>query len=287
MAILVKNKDTRLYTKVYPNSGKESVILLHGGPGAPENLDPVAEFLARDYQVIYFHQRGTLNSPCSSGSYSMASYVSDIDAVAAHFSLGKFHLFGHSWGGLYAQVYAQERPGKLLSMFSCSPASGTGWQWAKTVLEVGRFHKRKCTRQEWLEMVKNASLGLLGSYKAYARFYAQFSINCNRDYRVQQPVQVMVDHLHTRPINRTSLSLLLHPTLRRLPEPGFKVTVVYGDDDLYDESPKYVRERYPTGTFITIPASSHFPWLHNIEAFFKVLAEHFAVAPPSSISFKV
>lgn len=158
MTISVKNKEVRLFTTVYPNSGKETIILLHGGPGAPENLSPVAEFLSKEFQVIYFHQRGTLNSPCSSGSYAMANYISDIDCIATHFNLEKFHLFGHSWGGLYAQVYAAQRQQKLRSMFLCSPASGTGWQWAKTVMEVATFNKKKCTHPEWLSMVRNATM---------------------------------------------------------------------------------------------------------------------------------
>lgn len=286
MAILVKNKDTRLFTTVYQNSGKETVILLHGGPGAPENLKPIAEYLSKDFQVIYFHQRGTLNSPCPSGNYSMDSYISDIDSIAAHFKLEKFHLFGHSWGGLYAQVYAAERQDRLLSMFSCSPATGTGWQWAKAVVEVGKFHRRKSTNPEWAGMVKNSMLGMLGSYKAYGKFYTQFSINCNRDYRVENPVQVMVDHINAKPITRTYFSLLLHPALPKLPDPGFKITSVFGDDDIFGDSTKYVRERYPTGTFVIIPASGHFPWLHNVEAFFKVLADHYEVERPASVSFK-
>lgn len=286
MAILVKNNDTSLYTQVYSNTGKESIIFLHGGPGVPENLEPVAEYLTKNYQVIYFHQRGTLNSPCSSGSYSLDSYISDIDSIAAHFRLEKFHLFGHSWGGLYAQVYAAKRQDKLLSMFLCSPASGTNWQWLKTVIEVGKFHRRKSTDAEWAAMVKNSTLGMLGSYKAYGKFYTQFSINCNRDYRVKDPVQVMVDHINAKPITRTYFSLLLHPTLGKLTDPGFKITVVYGDDDIFGGSTSYVSERYPTGVVITIPASSHFPWLHNEEAFFKVLADHFKVERPVSVSFK-
>ncbi|MFD3001827.1 alpha/beta fold hydrolase [Pontibacter toksunensis] len=286
MAILVKNSDTNLYTQVYPNSGKDTVILLHGGPGVPENLDPVIDYLRKDFQVIYFHQRGTLNSPCSSGSFSMDSYISDIDSIAAYFKLDKFHLFGHSWGGLYAQVYAAKRQDKLRSVFLCSPATGTNWQWAKTVLEVGKFHKRKSTGPEWAAMVKNSALGMLGSYKAYGKFYTQFSTNCNRDFRVDNPVQVMVDHIKAKPITRTYFSLLLYPPLPKEAEPGFKMTVVFGDDDIFGDSTSYVKKRYPTCTFIILPASGHFPWFHNVEAFFTVLADHFDVDRPASVTFK-
>lgn len=96
MATLVENKNTRLFTTIYPNSGKETVILLPGGPGVPEDLGPVAAFLSQEFQVIYFHQRGTIHSPCPCGSYTMNSYISDTDSIAAHFNLQQFHLFGHS-----------------------------------------------------------------------------------------------------------------------------------------------------------------------------------------------
>lgn len=267
MAILVENKDARLFTVVYPNSGKETVILLHGGPGAPDGLGPVAEFLSADFQVISFHQRGTLNSPCFSHNYAISRYISDIDRIASPFNLQQFHLFGHSWGGLYAQLYADKRPDNLLSLFLCSPASGTGWQWVETAMEIRRFNRKRSTRPEWRAMLKNTVLGLLGSDKAYQKFHTQFCLNCNKGYRVQDPVPMMVTHANAKPINRTNRSVLFHPRLRELPNPGFNITVTYGDDDIYGDSPKYVRKRYPTADFITIPRSGHFPWLHNEHAF--------------------
>jgi proline iminopeptidase len=275
MAILVENKDTNLYTDVYPNSGQETVILLHGGPGVPDGLGPVAAFLSPHLQVISFHQRGTRNSPCFSHRYALARYVSDIDTIARHFNLQQFHLFGHSWGGLYAQLYAQHRPGKLRSLFLCSPASGTGWQWVEMALEIARFNRKRCPRPAWQAMKRNALLGFLGSDKAYQKFYTQFCLNCNRGYGVADPVPLLVDHVHAKPINRTNRALVLHGRLRKLPNPGFPITVTYGDDDVYGDSPRYIRQRYPTADFRTIPGSSHFPWLQNGPAFFNLLAAHY------------
>lgn len=162
-------------------------------------------------------------------------------------------------------------------MFLCSPASGTGWQWAETVVEVSKFNKRKSTFREWLTRVKNASAGMLGSNKAYLKFNIQFFINCNKGYGVADPARLMTHHIYAKPINRTNLSLLFHTGLQYLPDPGFKITITYGDDNIYGDSPKYVRERYPTADVITIPGSSHFPWLHNGQVFFNVLADHYSI----------
>ncbi|AKD05078.1 alpha/beta hydrolase [Pontibacter korlensis] len=277
MEILVANQATRLYTVTYPNKGKETVILLHGGPGVPDGLDPVAEYLSRYFQVITFHQRGTLNSPCYSNEYSMDRYLSDIDSIAERFDLEKFHLLGHSWGGLYAQIYAYQNPHRLLSMFLCSPASGTGKQWREMTMEVTRFNKRKTTQGEWFAMLKNAALGLLGSDAGYERFYTQFCLNCNKGYQVENPVPLMIDRISAKPINRTNFAILRHSELEMLPDQGFRITVTYSDDDIYGDSTKYVKERYPYAHFITIPNSSHFPWLHNEGYFYSVLAGHYGV----------
>ena len=130
--LLIESTSAKLFTIVYPKQKAETVILLHGGPGVPMDFSPIAEQLSRKYQVIAFDQRGTGRSPVNGATYSIDEYLKDIDAIAQHFGVDKFHLFGHSWGGLYAQIYAERNPQKVLSMFLSSPSSGTGELWKQT-----------------------------------------------------------------------------------------------------------------------------------------------------------
>jgi proline iminopeptidase len=162
-------------------------------------------------------------------------------------------------------------------MFLSSPAPGTGWQWAEMVMEVARFNRKKSSRVEWLEMVKCATFGMFGSFKAFRKFYALFSRNCNKGYAPGYVEALMLDHLNAKAINRTTAAILLHPGLPKLTDPDFNITVTLGDNDIYGDSPKYIRERYSAASFITIPESSHFSCLHSAEAFFEVLADHFAI----------
>lgn len=105
--LLVDSESARIFTIVYPKQNAETVILLHGGPGVPMDFSPLAEHLSGNYQVIAFEQRGTGRSPAKGATYSLDEYLKDLDAVADHFHLDRFHLLGHSWGGLYAQIYAE------------------------------------------------------------------------------------------------------------------------------------------------------------------------------------
>lgn len=277
MTTVVDNKGDKLFTMIYPNEGKETVILLHGGPGFPSDLTEVAEILAEKYQVITFHQRGTKKSPCSTGDYSMKAYLSDIEAIARHFNLQTFHLWGHSWGGLYAQIYAQEYPDKLLSLFLCCPGSGTNTEWQQTEKEVMQLNKSKCTFGEWTKMGINNVFGMLGSNNAYKRLFKQVMKNYNDGFVKTDSLGIDFDNLKAEPINKTRKGIVKYPLLKTLIHSPYKITIVYGDQDIYKNSKDFVINRYPTANVQIIEHSGHIPWLHNPTKYQKILRLHFSM----------
>lgn len=268
----VPNGAGTLHTMVTGES-EETVILLHGGPGLPGDLNAVVNQLSSEYRVIVFHQRGTALSPCPSDDYSMDAYLSDIDAIAAYFKIEKFHLFGHSWGGLYAQMYMERHPERLLSVFLCSPGSGTGAQWKQTQREVMKLNQSRCSRGQWMRMGWNNLLGMLGSDKGYARLFEQVMKNYNHGF-VDDGV-VNFDQVRARAINRTMPEITRYPELKGIAMPLFPITISYGDNDIYQASQDFVLQRYPSAQVHFIPRSGHIPWLHNPAAYFEVLSGHF------------
>ncbi|RNI27161.1 alpha/beta hydrolase [Rufibacter immobilis] len=276
MEMLIPASDAKLFTIAPPNPGKETIILLHGGPGVPDGLTFLRRYLGRDFHVVFFHQRGTLRSPVSAQDFAMERYVADINRIADHFGVEKFHLLGHSWGGLYAQLYAQRHPSRLLSLFLCSPASGTGRQWAETMLEVGRYNFRKSRLLEFMAMQVNTTLGLLGSNRGYRRFFRQALANFSRGFQEVHPEHFSVDCIRARTINRTVKSILTHQTLPDVLHTPFNTTITYGDKDIFGDSKRYVLRRFPEASVQVIPGSGHIPWSHNPQAFLPVLDTHFA-----------
>jgi pimeloyl-ACP methyl ester carboxylesterase len=272
---LIDNTDTKLFVTIYPNTGKETIILLHGGPGFPDDLKEVAETFASKYQAISFHQRGTKKSPCKSDDYSIERYISDIDCVAEYFQIEKFHLFGHSWGGVYAQVYAQKRPDNLLSLFLCNPGSGTGAEWKQTENEVMQFNKSKTSAGEWMKMGLNSILGMFGIDNAYKNLFKQVMKNYNADFSESHFSDINYDNITASPINKTRGEIEKYPVLAQMPKPGFKVSIVYGDRDIYQSSKDFVTNRYPTAKVYSVENCGHLPWLHNPQKFTQILAEHF------------
>jgi pimeloyl-ACP methyl ester carboxylesterase len=75
----------------------EAVVLLHGGPGCPDYLQPVAQSLARHLRGVTFDQRGVGGSTAT-GTFAIEDYLSDIEAVRRRLGVERIHLLGHSWG---------------------------------------------------------------------------------------------------------------------------------------------------------------------------------------------
>ncbi len=182
--IKINSHDATLNVNVYHEKAEETIILLHGGPGTPIGMESLADFFRTQYRVITFDQRGTALSPCNNGDYSMQAYIDDINRIAAHFDLEKFHLLGHSWGGVYAQIYAQKHPDRITSLYLCSPGSGTGQAWKQTEKEVMQFNKSVTSRGAWYKMGWYSLWGALGSDRAYQKLFQQVVKNYHSGHMV-------------------------------------------------------------------------------------------------------
>lgn len=272
--IEIEQNGERLFTSFYPNYQQETVILLHGGPGIPSDLKEVADLLKQDYQVICFHQRGTGLSPCN-GDYSIARYLADIDVVARHFAVDKFHLFGYSWGGLYAQLYALKYPAKIQSIFLCSPSAGVGAQWKEMELELLKYNYQRSGALAFINMGLNALLGLLGSDKSMQKSSKQIVRNYNKGFEEDAQLYSELVNIKAAPINSTRSALLSYPALPSPIMTDYKITISFGDQDIYGASKRYTIHRYPQAIVQTIEKSGHFPWHHHKERFEQVLRGHF------------
>ena len=74
VGVRIKSKGAELAVRDFGGEG-EAIMLLHGGPGVPDYLAPVADMLGPRYRAITFDQRGVGSSVVSqpgSGHYSWA-----------------------------------------------------------------------------------------------------------------------------------------------------------------------------------------------------------------------
>lgn len=276
--LLIQSKNAKLFTVIYRKQNAETVILLHGGPGVPMDDSPIAEQLLQKYQVITFEQRGTGRSPTAEATYSIEEYLDDLNVIADHFGVEKFHLFGHSWGGLYAQIYVEKNSKRVLSLFLSSPSSGTGEIWKQTEREVMAFNKEHSGFWGWLKMGMNSLFGMLGSDPAYQYLFKQVLENYNKDFdSTFVATGEMVKNVRAGPINKTRPHIVAYPLLTEAIDYRFPIMVTYGEKDIYGESKQHVKNRFPKATFLEIENAGHIAWRHNPEKFNKILAEFYGI----------
>jgi len=98
--------------------GGVAIVLLHANTGTSESWEPQTLAFARQgYRVIAFDRRGWGKSRADPATgVQPGSVAGDLDALADHLKLDKFHLVGVAGGGFVAIDYAAWRPERLRSL---------------------------------------------------------------------------------------------------------------------------------------------------------------------------
>jgi len=104
-----------LYYRVYHPShinSQESppLIVLHGGPSLPSSyLYPIVQNMPTSRSIIFYDQIGCGQSsePADERLYSIEKAVSDLKELVSCLGINKFHILGHSFGGVVAYEYAK------------------------------------------------------------------------------------------------------------------------------------------------------------------------------------
>lgn len=82
-----------------------AVFVLHGGPGAPGDVAPLAHALSDRFVVFEPLQRRSGGTPLT-----VATHVEDLRAVVVTESSTPRAIVGHSWGAMLALAFAAEHP---------------------------------------------------------------------------------------------------------------------------------------------------------------------------------
>lgn len=107
-------------------TGKDTVVMLHGGPVLFSSSYLVKDFapLVPGRTLIFFDQRGAGRSglPADTTLHTAGRFVADLEAVRQHFGMERMSLLGHSWGAMLAGLYAIEHPQRVERMVLANPA---------------------------------------------------------------------------------------------------------------------------------------------------------------------
>jgi proline iminopeptidase len=125
-------------------------VLLHGGPGAYDHLDPVAALIDDIARVHRYDQRGGGRST-SQGPFTIAQLVADLEHLRWHWNHEDWVVAGHSWGAHLALFYALFHPDRTAGLiFISGPPLTWGWGLARRRSRLPRLTLRE--REELAEL---------------------------------------------------------------------------------------------------------------------------------------
>jgi proline iminopeptidase len=261
---------------------EDPVILLHGGPGVPDYLADVAELLAPWHRAIRYDQRGTGRSVDHDGRFGLAEHVEDLEAIRAAHGYERVGLFGHSWGGTLAQLYARRYPERVAKMFLCDSGIGLGEDWKEMEKAVMAHNRSRGGKGGFalmgfyqLASMLSGGLGDRGARRLMALVWRNYF---DPPSSAPPPDASWLEGVRSKPMYETRKAALeAEASLLEgiVPPSGTRILILFGSDDIYGATAERLFARYPEARHVVLKNTGHLPWLQNPEAFRSELCAFF------------
>ena len=114
----------------------DSIIFIHGIGSRKYSWDGVVEELKDKFQCIVYDLRGHGDSAVDKKIFKLDALVEDLEKLRSHLNINKFHIVGHSLGGMIGPSYARKYQDKVLSLSLLSTAAFRKVEDQKKILDI-------------------------------------------------------------------------------------------------------------------------------------------------------
>ncbi|MDX2529850.1 prolyl aminopeptidase [Streptomyces europaeiscabiei] len=136
----------RLYWEVYGDPRGKPAVVLHGGPGSRANAWFPRLFDPEAYRIVLLDQRGCGRStpPASAYETDMSvnttdHLIADLELLRRHLGIGRWLVWGVSWGSALGLRYAQTHPEAVTELVLTGVATGSDAEVALLTRGLGQF----------------------------------------------------------------------------------------------------------------------------------------------------
>ncbi len=238
-------------------------------------LQPYLAPLGDELELIFYDQRlsGRSDGVVDSASVSLDTFVDDIEALREALGFERIHLIAHSWGALLAMKYAAAHPARLRSLVlldAMAPSSAL-WQeeqeaLAATLVPADTAGGGALRASEALAAGEPSAIGALLRHS----FRSQF-----RDRSLADDLVFVIgdDYMErSRQFGFMTGDLATFDVIDALRGLDVPTLVLYGEDEPGASiGGDAIAEAMPDAQRVTIPATGHFPFVEQPEAFLEAV----------------
>jgi proline iminopeptidase len=136
----------RLYWEVYGNPRGRPAVVLHGGPGFSANAWFPRLFDPEAYRIVLLDQRGCGRSTPPASAYetdmrvnTTEHLIADLELLRRHLGIGRWLVWGVSWGSALGLRYAQTHPAAVTELVLTGVASASDAEVALLTRGLGQY----------------------------------------------------------------------------------------------------------------------------------------------------
>ncbi len=245
------------------------IVLIHGGPGAYDYLEPLGKLINHDrFQIIRYEQRGSWRSE-KKGPYTIKTFVEDLEQLRIQLGLDKWVVCGHSWGASLALAYsAKYQPNVRALIYISGTGINPAWQDAYRIQRLNNMSLEDKEEFLYLRQIidtlkddeKLKAKKRLRELSLKTDLFHQENVDklpkVEEPYinnEVNQQIGFEIPHYFEKKEWKQVLANMHVPSL-----------FIHGETD--PRPVKFVKElssSIPNSTFCLIPNAGHYPWIDN------------------------
>jgi proline iminopeptidase len=241
------------------------LLVCHGGPGLDHRLYRALDPLADERQLVYWDHRGHGRSgPLPDGPIEIAHFADDAIAVADGLGLGRFSVFGHSFGGWVAPELVLRHPERVATAIFAATSAG----------HLGATEPPDDDQGPPPPPEVQSALASIGSMTTGAELAEMFRSIADqvlvRGDRAAYLAQFDPEVASVPAMRAVFDALSRWSSVDRLAEVTCPVLVLAGRHDVFTSWPqsRRIASRIPGAELVILEHAGHFLWLDEAEAFF-------------------
>jgi 3-oxoadipate enol-lactonase len=156
-------------------SGQETILLVHGNVSSSEYWDKFSSLLPPRYRAVALDLRGCGQTEHPQEGYNVPRFVEDLSQFTERLGLARFHLLGHSMGGMTSMLFALKHPERVhtLGLLDSVPADGLFLN-----DEVRSYFRQLLNDRNLLRQVMETAVMPYGEGPSFAERAAEIAAAC-------------------------------------------------------------------------------------------------------------